>query len=467
MNGAGAIILDAPVTLTPAHRMVLGLVVGAAVVAVAAPYPATKVLLGTVLALTGVVLIFEFDERFLGLYTLMLPVLQLVPIESMGVSAFNWQTLFLLLFLAAALVKPIVSRPAALSWWIGGFSLLLLAAATYSWGIQGLPFAPLFMKVKNWLFPFLLFVVARRYVRSQSALWFLVACVALVSLAQALHALRDAVLTSNLLRNRPEGMLTGQANLFAGYLAMYGLLCLFASRTTQITRTARLWMLTTGLVLAVVLVFTLSRGAWIAFVATALVFGAATNRRLVFLLLVALAVGYRWIPEEAIARTETTMTAVELSDESSLEESMDASAALRIIQWKAFPEMWADHPVWGTGLNTYPSRLGALVGIFRSAHATMIEIGIEMGALGLLGYLGLLTAATSATIGRAWAARPHSLTRSVGAGLAAAAICLFLLDFTGTRFRANTVTSYFWLLVGAYLGSTDEVAQEATSGSPA
>ena len=245
--------------------------------------------------MTGAALLVDFDERFLGLYVLLLPVLQLVPITSLGVTAFNWQTLFLLLFAAVAVMMPAAGRPAAVSWWIGAFSVLLIASATFSWA-QGLSFTQLFMKAKNWLFPFMLFIVGRRCFRRESALWFLVVCIAIVSFGQGLHALRESLSTSNLLRHRPEGMLTGQANLFAGYVAIYALVCLFASRATEIKPRARLWLLATGLLMVMVLVFTLSRGAWLAFAVTAVLFGVATNRRLVVLLLVALVVGYRWIP---------------------------------------------------------------------------------------------------------------------------------------------------------------------------
>ena len=48
------------------------------------------------------------------------------------------------------------------------------------------------------------------------------------------------------------------------------------------------------------LLFTLSRGAWLAFVLAAALVGLATNRGLVVLLILALLVGYRWAPEEAV-----------------------------------------------------------------------------------------------------------------------------------------------------------------------
>jgi hypothetical protein len=44
----------------------------------------------------------------------------------------------------------------------------------------------------------------------------------------------------------------------------------------------------------------------------------------------------------------------------------------------------------------------------------------------------------------------------MGIGLFAATICLFLLDLSGTRFRAHTVMTYYWLLVGAFLGTMEK-----------
>ena len=459
-------VVEETVKLSPHHLLLLIIVGAATLAAVAAPFPITKLLLGAALAPTGVVLLLKFDERFVGLYVLMLPTLQLVPIEALGVTAFNWQTLFLLVFGAAAALAPSLPPRVAATTWIGTFSVLLVASAFYAWLVQGLPFSPVFQLVKNWLFPFMLFVVGRRYVRDRQALWFLVVCVALVSVAQSLHALRGAVSSSNLVSDRPGGMLTGQPNLFAGYLAIYGLVCLFAARAAQIRRPARLMLSSAGLVLIVTLIFTLSRGAWMAFIVTTIIFGAATNRRLVLLLVVALALGYRWIPEAAVSRTETTLDSLELSGDSSLEDSMDASAALRIIQWKSFPEMFVAHPIWGTGLNTYASQLGQINGIFRSPHSTIIEIGTEMGALGLMAYLGLLISTAYICIRRAYSAPPRSLERYVGLGVASATVCLFLLDFTGTRSRAHTVTTYFWLLVGAFLGATDDQRPAADDRPP-
>jgi O-antigen ligase len=447
---------SAPVIrLDKAQRTVFVLVIAAMVTAVAAPYPLTKVILGGTLAIYWATLFFNFDERFVGLFALLLPTFALAPLEALGIPGLNWQTVFLLIFLVAAASTDSPPSRFAVSAWMAYFSVVLILAAAHAWFARPQEAWPLLVVVKNWLFPFSLFVLGRRLVGNRQQLWFLILCVAVISCALSLHGLRDGLTTGNLLTNRPAGLLTGQANLFAGFLAMHALLLLFVSRTAELGRTERLFLTGTALLMMATLLFTLSRGAWLAFAVTAALVGFATNRGLVVLLTVVFLVGYRWAPREAVTRADLTVKAMEESGDSSLEESLDDSAALRVIQWKSFPTLFLESPVWGTGLGTYPERLHRETGIFRPAHATMVQIGTEMGALGLLGYLGLLGTMMIASFRRARQAGRGSFERAAGLGVLAATLCLFLLDFSGARFRAHTVTTYYWLVAGAFLGCTE------------
>ena len=449
------------ISLTSAQRTVLVLVTAAIVTAVAAPYPITKVILGATLAVYWASLLFNFDERFVGLFVLLLPTFVLAPLETLGIPGLNWQTVFLVIFLVVAAGKEAPQSRVGVSGWMLYFSVVLVLAAAHAWLARPQPVWPILIVVKNWLFPFALFVLGRRLIRNRQQLWFLILCVAVVSAGLSLHGLRDGLTAGNLLSNRPTGLLTGQANLFAGFLAMQALLLLFVSRTRELGRTQRMFLTVTAVLMMATLLFTLSRGAWLAFAVTAAVVGFATNRGLVVLLTVVFLVGYRWAPREAVTRADLTVRAVE--QDSSLEESLDDSAALRIIQWKSFPTLFLESPVWGTGLGTYAQRLGRETGVFRPAHATMVQIGTEMGALGLIGYLGLLGTLAIACMRRARKAGRGSFERAAGLGVLAATLCLFLLDFSGARFRAHTVTTYYWLLAGAFLGCTERAPAPAPS----
>ena len=451
------------ISLDKTQRTVFVLVIAAMVTAVAAPYPLTKIILGGTLALYWATLLFNFDERFVGLFVLLLPTLVLAPLEALGIPGLNWQTVFLLIFLVAAASTDSPPSRFTISGWMAYFSVVLILAAAYAFFARPQPAWPLLMVVKNWLFPFSLFVLGRRLIRSRQQLWFLILCVAVVSCALSLHGLRDGLTTGNLLSNRPSGLLTGQANLFAGFLAIHALLLLFVSRTVELGRTERVFLTVTALLMMATLIFTLSRGAWLAFAVTAALVGFATNRGLLVLLTVVVLVGYRWAPREAVTRADLTVRAVEQSEDSSLEESLDDSAALRVIQWKSFPKLFLESPVWGTGLGTYAERLHRETGVFRPAHATMVQIGTEMGALGLLGYLGLLGTVMIACLRHSRQAGRGSFERAAGLGVLAATLCLFLLDFSGARFRAHTVTTYYWLVAGAFLGCTERALAPAPS----
>jgi O-antigen ligase len=444
--------------LEPPQRAVLIAILTAVAIAVAAPYPVTKYMLGAALALLWAKLLFELDERFIGMFVLLLPTLQLAPLERMGIPALNWQTVFLIIFVGAIVSAPAPAVRSAVPGWINYFSVLVVLSGGYAWLMAGQPLWPLLVVVKNWLFPFALFFLGRRLVKRPEQLWFIVLCVAVISLGLALHGLRDGLTTGNLLTNRPAGLLTGQANLFAGFLGMQALLCLFVARTRDLGWIERWFLIGAAFVMVVTLVFTLSRGAWLAFGVAGMLVGFMTNRAVVVLLIVAVLIGSRWAPEEAATRADTTIAAV--GEDSALEDSLDGSAALRVIQWKSLPDLLLESPLWGTGLSTYARRLGEHTGIYRSAHATMVQIGTEMGVLGLVGYLGLFASVVIATVSRARRLVRGSFVHGVGLGLLAATVCLFIADFSGTRFVSHAVTTYYWLLVGAFLGTTDQSTVE-------
>jgi O-antigen ligase len=450
-------------TLSRSQRTVFLLTFAAIGIAVAAPYPATKIALGVTLALYWASLVANFDERFTGMFVLFLPTFVLLPEQILGVPGLNWQTIFLGIFIIAGMSANPPASEVKIGKWLAYFSLVLVMAAIHSWAIRSQPFWPLLLLVKHWLFPFALFYMGRRCFRTEQQLWFLVLAVAVVSLALALHGLRDGVTAGNLLTNRPRGLLTGQANLFAGFLAMHALIFLFVARSRELGRVPRLFLKGTALVMLATLMFTLSRGAWLAFSVTAVTVGLMMNRGLVVLLVLSLLVAYRWAPEEAVTRADNTIGAVETSGDSSLEESLDDSAALRVIQWRTFPSIWLGSPIWGSGLGTYPERLQEEIGISRSPHATLVQIGAEMGALGIIGYAGIFATVAGACIARIRRAPPGAFQRSVGLGLLAATMCLCILDFTGTRFRAYSVTTYFWLIIGAFVGSTVPALEPARS----
>ena len=131
------------------------------------------------------------------------------------------------------------------------------------------------------------------------------------------------------------------------------------------------------------LLFTLSRGAWLAFAVTAAVVGFATNRGLVVLLVVVFLVGYRWAPARSRdpcrphgESGRTVRREPHSKSRSTIPRHCASSngSRFRRCSWRV--------PSGAPASGRIRERLHRETGIFRPAHATMVQIGTEMGALG-------------------------------------------------------------------------------------
>ena len=122
-----------------------------------------------------------------------------------------------------------------------------------------------------------------------------------------------------------------------------------------------------------------------------------------------------------------------------------------------------DSPIWGTGIATFAQRLGQHTGIFRSAHATMVQIGTEMGVLGLIGYLGLFASVAGTCLMRAGRGgnAAHVPARH-GPRPARGHRVSVPRRLQRDTIRSHAVTTYYWLLIGAFIGCTDHAPASDT-----
>ena len=67
------------------------------------------------------------------MYVLLLPTLQLLPLEALGVPGLNWQTVFLIIFVVAAAAADQPPSRLAVSSWITYLSIILILAAVHGW----------------------------------------------------------------------------------------------------------------------------------------------------------------------------------------------------------------------------------------------------------------------------------------------------------------------------------------------
>jgi O-antigen ligase len=243
----------------------------------------------------------------------------------------------------------------------------------------------------------------------------------------------------------------GQANLYGGWLAMMvlGTICFCFSPVPR--GKTRLWLAVTAVMGSVALLYTLSRGAWLALAMALAVVAVLRNRRILFLgtLIVIFlpALASQAVRDRAASILEIIDSIDEGPEDPFNETEEDVSAMVRVQQWQALPGMFAEAPIFGHGYAYFPELWQETGHKKKAAHSSIIEITTELGLFGLLGYAALVFP----MILLGWLnSRPDlpPLDRTLGTAAFGIGLCLILLDTSGTRFRNSEVMANFWILAG-------------------
>jgi O-antigen ligase len=276
----------------------------------------------------------------------------------------------------------------------------------------------------------------------------LIAIITILIVAQSLWDVREIVLSGMKIEtNRAIGMIAAQPNLFGGFLAlvlaMYVPVFLAGGAIPKSERLLYAVLLGAG---GMDLLFTLSRGAWLALVLGLSLVALFRGAKLVVLLLVLGLTAPLWLPKSVVDRVELTKQGSNYDPE----QTFDDSTQVRVDQWNALPEMMAEAPILGHGFRSFPSVWYRFGPDHRpkAAHSSIIEFATEEGVIGVLAYAWLV----SALFRGGWRARRLStdpIARELAVGLMAACVCLVMLDSSGTRFRSSAVMAYVWIVGGA------------------
>jgi len=217
------------------------------------------------------------------------------------------------------------------------------------------------------------------------------------------------------------------------------------------------------------ILFSFSRGAYLATVALLLLFAVFKERKLlivVFLLLVSWQV---LVPEAVQERV--TMTYDEKSG------TVDGSAGERLQLWDDALNLIKANPILGTGFDTY--EFMGRVGDFRDTHNYYMKLLVETGVPGLLFVLYLLYRVWG-TGWKLFRSAEDPFLESLGFGFAAMAMVVALVNLFGDRWLFLQVNGYTWVALGLAMRGqliSEEQAQaaelhsahdfeEATTGLP-
>jgi hypothetical protein len=416
-------------------------------IALAFPFPATKLFLGAVLALVYL----RWLETDMGLAVAFaawsIPVQDLTPTWLLllfpGANIATVVLLLLILFglhyrgSSAPEHPPLPIRTPLIF-----FVVLCLVSIVQGWLLGGNSPWHLLHLFKNHFSTILLMLVAFRSLErpEQRVLVF-----ASVICMDALVSIESVLEYGGGVRERSRGQIGGQPNLYGGFLAMQIPFLLAVAVSPQVNRKIRVIVGAGCVVLLQALFLTGSRGAWVATAASVAILAMIANRRA----FVAIGVAYALLPVIAYGFNQTRLESMLRLAAGEEQTESDQSVQYRVEVWKNLGQLVKFPYVWGQGYNTAPQALSRL-GISddqTATHSSIISLLVELGVVGLALYAWIMVGI--------WK-KAYSVLRSPGtvlghllaAGFIGAVPALVISDMTGGRFYNGEIMAYFWLLAG-------------------
>ncbi len=193
---------------------------------------------------------------------------------------------------------------------------------------------------------------------------------------------------------------------------------------------------------AMCVMYSFSRGGYLALLVGCLFLGLVKQRAFLVLLLVFACTWTSLVPHAVQQRVLMTY------DEPG--SSLDHSAAIRLTLWEDAMQVFSTNPVMGTGFNTYAymHRVESLDGTtYQDTHNIYLKVLVETGVLGLLIFIWLL-AKTFVKGYLLFRSAKDPFLASLGLGLSAWVVCSFVANCFGDRWTMLQVNGYMWVLGG-------------------
>jgi putative inorganic carbon (hco3(-)) transporter len=235
---------------------------------------------------------------------------------------------------------------------------------------------------------------------------------------------------------RDEGPLMG-INTTAAYLADFAM---FTWGFLQFIKAKKYKLLGYGLVAATLysLMYTFSRGAYLAFLVGILLLGILKDRKLLVILGVFLLTWQTVVPTAVHERVSMTENA---------NGQLETSAQERIDLWKEARDSFVHSPILGNGFATYQYSLH-VVAKLEDTHNWFVKVIVETGLVGLCIYLVLL-AQMLASATRLFRRGGDPLYRGLGLGLILAVCSCLVTNCFGDRWTYLEISGPLWVLMAA------------------
>jgi len=195
---------------------------------------------------------------------------------------------------------------------------------------------------------------------------------------------------------------------------------------------------------AVCLMYSLSRGGYVAFFAGWLLLGVLKERKLLALLVL---FAFTWT---LVAPPAVQQRVMMTYDEQS--RSTDNSTETRLSLWENALQVFSSNVATGSGFNTYAflklnKRTDGASGYYEDTHNFYIKVLAETGIVGLLIFLWLLSQTFWSAL-RLFRQAKDPFFASLGLGLLAWLVCSAAANLFGDRWSFLQVNGYLWVLGG-------------------
>ena len=235
---------------------------------------------------------------------------------------------------------------------------------------------------------------------------------------------------------RSGGPLGYGSNQTAAFLAQFSM---FFWGFAQFLRRKKLKLVCYGIVAITILatMYTFSRAAYLAVLATVLLLGLVKDRKILIVLGLFLASWQTIVPTAVRERVQMTKTA---------DGQLEASAQERVDLWKNAEEAILHNPIVGTGYATF--QFGEHVDNLSDTHNWYVKVLVETGIIGFALIFLLLVQAILMPF-RLFRRAKDPLYRGLGLGLSLAFCSCVVANCFGDRWTYIEITGLMWILVAA------------------
>jgi O-antigen ligase len=253
---------------------------------------------------------------------------------------------------------------------------------------------------------------------------------------------------------RSSGPLGYGSNQTAAYLAQFGM---FFWGFVQFLKRKKLKLLCYGLVAATIfaILYTFSRGAYLALLVTVFILGVLKDRKLLLVGAVFLLTWEAVVP--TAVRERVTMT-------QNSSGQLEASANERVKLWQAAADSILSDPILGSGFATY--QYTNHVDNLKDTHNWYVKVMVETGIIGLIIVLFMLQQMLAVGY-RLFKRAEDPLFRGLGLGLFLAIWACIVANCFGDRWTYLEITSPLWVLIGTAICASQMPESNSTTELPA